>query len=75
MAKSIHERVRAAQEKRERDAKRAVDKAHDKRMRSLERRDMRAEARIEGLRNGTIIPRNAHEDAIQCDALDDLVGG
>jgi hypothetical protein len=73
--KSIHERVRAKLEKAARDEQRAADAAHDRRLRAAERRDQAVEDRIEGLRNGTIMPRNAREDAIQCDMLEDLYPG
>lgn len=74
MAKSIHERVRAQMEKKARDEKRAEDAKRGGITRRQELKDIRAEERIEGLRNGTVIPRNAREDAIQCDTLDEMYG-
>lgn len=45
--KSIHERVRATLAKQERDAQRKVDRAHDARLRRLERADAKLEAEID----------------------------
>ena len=61
MAKSIQERVRATLAKAEKAAQRSADRAHDARMSKLEKADVAADARIEGLMNGTIEPRNLRE--------------
>lgn len=47
MAKSIHERVRAAIEKREKDAKRKIDRANDAYVRRLERRAVALDAALD----------------------------
>lgn len=61
---TIHQRVRAAQEKRERDAKRVADAARTTVTNAQIRADVRREARIDALIEGTVEPRNAEELAI-----------
>lgn len=72
---NIQERIRRRIAKR--DAERVkVEQAPVKCVEAAARRRMRAEARaearIEGICNGTIVPRNAKEDAIQVRAMTDL---
>jgi hypothetical protein len=61
MAKSIHERVRAALESKERAERKAADTKHNRRMAALERRDVAADKRIDGILDGTIEPRTDAE--------------
>jgi hypothetical protein len=61
MAKSIHERVRASLAKAARDEQAKLDRAHDVLMSRLERQDIKREARIDALINGTAEPRNLEE--------------
>lgn len=69
---SIQERIRRQIAKQD-AARRTAEEAPAKRsMAARLAADTRRERRIDGICNGTITPRNAREDAIQCRALDDM---
>lgn len=61
MSKSIQQRVQAAIDKRERDAKRVVDRASDAQFRKLERAAIRNEQRMDDLYAGKVEPRTREE--------------
>lgn len=69
MAKSIHERVRATLAKQAAAEKKAEDAKKTYVTGRQIAAAVRAERRIEGIANGTIMPRNAAEEEIQYRAL------
>lgn len=75
MAKSIHERARAAIAAREKARKAAEYKAGEPARRSVAARmsaQVRKDNRIDAIIAGRVIPRNACEDALQFQAGVDL---
>lgn len=69
MNKPIYARVRAALEKAERDVKRAAEAKARHVTNAQISAAARREARIDGIIEGRIMPRNAEEDEIQFRAL------
>jgi len=64
MAKSIHQRVRAAIEKREREERQQQQREQDAKMRKAQRTDLARENRIEALISGRANPRTLEEMGI-----------
>lgn len=69
---NIYERVRRQQAKQDAARINAEEAPARRRMAARVAADTRAERRLAGLLDGTITPRNAREDEIQCGALDDM---
>lgn len=61
MPKTIQERVRAALEKKERDERRAADKAHDARERKAEKFDADYERGVLAFERDGQLPANANK--------------
>lgn len=69
---NIYQRVRATVAKQDAKRAKAEQAPINRRLGALRAAEMRRERRIEALRNGTATPRNAREDAIQCEQLEFL---